>query len=103
MKIFSLEDIPKEAVKELIEMVEVAEERSKIALIDLIRLLFQFEVPTGHVIYNHWDTFDINIFQYLRCLDLKDENNKVIHNYHLVSLKMIGNLYQTQTGRDFVA
>ena len=40
MKTFSLEDIPLEAVDELMEMVQVAEEKSKIALIDLCRLIF---------------------------------------------------------------
>ena len=33
-------DIPAAACKELMGMVEVAEDRSKIALIDLVRLLF---------------------------------------------------------------
>ena len=95
LAIFSFEDIPKEAVVELSQLCEAAEERSKIALIDLIRLLFQFEVPTGHVVYNCWDCIDMTIFQYLRCVDIKDPAEKVLHNYHLVSLKMLGNLYQT--------
>ena len=80
---------------QLAQLCEAAEERTKIALIDLVRLLFQFEVPTGHVVYNLWDSFDMTIFQYLRCVDIKDPAEKVLHNYHLVSLKMLGNLYQT--------
>jgi len=40
LAIFSFEDIPADACKELILMLEIAEDRSKIALIDLIRLLF---------------------------------------------------------------
>ena len=36
------------------------------------------------------------------CVDIKDAENKVVHNYHLVSLKMLGNIYQTASGRDFV-
>jgi hypothetical protein len=83
-------------------MVAVAEERSKIALIDLMRLLFQYEASAAHILYKHWEIFDISIFQYLMCMDIKDPENKVIHNYHLVSLKMIGNIYQTQTGLDFI-
>ena len=35
-------------------------------------------------------------------MDIKDPNNKVIHNYHLVCLKMLGNIFQTQTGLDFI-
>ena len=84
-------------------MLEIAEDRSKIALIDLIRLLFQYEAPTGHIIYKHWDSFDAMIFQYIKCLDIKDPNEKVTHNIHLVCLKMLGNLYQTQTGLDYVS
>ena len=37
---FSLENMPQEAINELVEMVQAAEEKSKIALIDLMRLLF---------------------------------------------------------------
>ena len=40
MQTFSLEDIPFEAIDELMEMVQSAEEKSKIALIDLCRLIF---------------------------------------------------------------
>ena len=36
-------------------------------------------------------------------MDISDANNKVIHNYHLVSLKMLGNIYQTQTGIEFIS
>lgn len=83
-------------------MVGVAEERSKIALIDLIRILLQYEGSTAHILYKHWETFDLTIFQYLLCLDIKDVSNKVLHNYHLVSLKMLGNIYQTAVGVEFL-
>jgi hypothetical protein len=36
---FKMEEIPYSAIDELVKMVAVAEERSKIALIDLVRLL----------------------------------------------------------------
>lgn len=83
-------------------MVAAAEERTKIALIDLARLLMLHEPSAAHILYKHWETFDLSIFQYLLCVDIKDASNKVIHNYHLVALKMLGNIYQTQSGRDFV-
>jgi hypothetical protein len=35
-------------------------------------------------------------------MDIKDASNKVIHNYHLVSLKMLGNIYQTTSGIEFI-
>lgn len=40
LKTFDLEKISQEALDELVELVGAAEERSKIALIDLMRLLF---------------------------------------------------------------
>ena len=83
-------------------MLEVAEEKSKIALIDLLRLIMLYEAPAAHIFHKHWQTFDITIFQYLRCLDIKDNENKVIQNYHLICLKMLANIYQTQSGLDFV-
>lgn len=99
---FKLEAMPQKAIDELIEMVAVAEERSKIALIDLLRLVIQYEGSAAHILYKHWETFDISIFQYLLCVDTKDPKNNVIHNYHLVSLKMLGNIYQTTTGLEFI-
>jgi hypothetical protein len=36
---FKLESMPKEAIDELMSIVEIAEDKTKIALIDLIRLL----------------------------------------------------------------
>lgn len=95
LNIFSFEDIPVEACNELVMMLEIAEDKSKIALVDLIRLLFQHEFPTVHIVYKHWNSFDAMIFQYIRCLDIKNPSEKVTHNIHLVCLKMLGNLYQT--------
>jgi hypothetical protein len=99
---FSFDKIPQNAIDELIDMVGSAEERSKIALIDLLRILFQYEGSAAHILYKHWETFDISIFQYLLCVDIKDASNKVLHNYHLVCLKMLGNIYQTTTGLEFI-
>ena len=84
-------------------MLEVAEDKAKIGLMDLIRLLLPYEAAAAHVFYKHWETFDITIFQYLLCIDIKDPNNKVMSNYHLISLKMLGNVYQTQTGIEFIS
>merc|ERR1712086_396142 len=75
IKTFALDNIPQKAIDELIQMTEVAEERSKIALIDLVRLLMQYEPSAAHILYKHWETFDISIFQYLLCMDIKDANN----------------------------
>lgn len=99
---FKLDSIPQAAIGELIQLVAAAEERTKIALIDLARLLMLHEPSAAHILYKHWETFDLSIFQYLLCVDITDASNKVIHNYHLVALKMLGNIYQTPSGREFV-
>lgn len=99
---FELEAIPNAAIDELVNIVEVAEEKSKIALVDLLRLLLVQDDTTYHILKHHWETFDVSIIQYLQCMDIKDPDLKVIHNYHLVSLKMFGNIYQTPSGLDFI-
>jgi hypothetical protein len=84
-------------------MLEVAEDRSKLALVDLIRLLLLSDTPAVHILNGHWETFDVSLFQYLQCLDIKDPADKVTQNYHLISLKMLANVYQTKIGIDFVS
>ena len=41
---FDLKSIPREAIDELVELAEIAEEKNKIALIDLFRLLILHDV-----------------------------------------------------------
>lgn len=59
---FKFDVISQPALDDLVAMVGVAEERSKIALIDLMRLLFQYEASAAHILYKHWETFDLSIF-----------------------------------------
>jgi hypothetical protein len=35
-------------------------------------------------------------------MDIKDPEAKVMQNYHLISLKMLGNIYLTDSGKDFM-
>lgn len=51
---FKLEAMPRDAIDELIEMVEVAEDKNKIALIDLVRLLMMHEPSAAHILNKHW-------------------------------------------------
>ena len=62
LNVFSLEDIPQEALAELFQLVEGAEDKNKMALVDLLRLLMQYEGPTAHAVYAHWETIDTCIF-----------------------------------------
>lgn len=84
-------------------MLEVAEDKSKLALVDLIRLLLMSETPAVHILNGHWETFEVSIFGYLPCLDITNPAEKATHNYHLISLKMLANIYQTKIGIDFVS
>jgi hypothetical protein len=38
----------------------------------------------------------------MECMDLRDAEAKVIQNYHLICLQMLGNIYQTSSGKDFI-
>lgn len=33
---------------------------------------------------------------------MKDDSNKVMQNYHTISLRMLGNLYITNAGKEFM-
>jgi thioredoxin 1 len=102
LNVFRLENMPREAIDELMELVEIAEDKNKIALIDLIRLLMLHEGNAAHILNRHWQSFEVSIFGYVQCMDIKDPEAKVIQNYHLICLKMLGNIYQTQSGKDFM-
>ena len=51
---FKLESMPRDAIDELFAMVEVAEDKNKIALIDLVRLIMMHEHSAAHVLNKHW-------------------------------------------------
>lgn len=95
----NLEAIPKPAIDELVELAEIAEDRSKIALVDLMRLLVLKGVQAEYILSKHWSLIEVCIFGYLSAQDLKDKEAKVIQNYHLASLKFLANIFQTQEGK----
>ena len=75
---FKIENMPKEATDELMQLIDVAEDKNKIALIDLIRLLMLQEHSAAHILNKHWQGFEVSIFGYMECMDLKDQEAKVI-------------------------
>jgi len=93
LETFKLEKVPSEALDQLMELVEIAEDKSKIALIDLTRLLLCHEPNAAYLLNKHWQTVEVAIFGYIQCMDIKDPEAKVMHNYHLICLKMLGNIY----------
>ena len=50
---FKLENISREAIDELISLIEIAEDKSKIALIDLVRLIIMTDHQCAHVVNKH--------------------------------------------------
>lgn len=70
--------MPREAIDELVSIIEIAEDKFKIALIDLLRLLMMHEHTAAHILNKHWSTFEVAIFGYLECMDIKDPEAKVI-------------------------
>jgi len=64
--------MPKDAIDELFDMIDVAEDKNKIALIDLLRLLMMYEHSAAHILNKHWQRFEISIFGYMQCMDIKD-------------------------------
>lgn len=51
---FKLDYAPREAIDELMSLIDVAEDKSKIALIDLLRLLIVHEANAIHILNKHW-------------------------------------------------
>jgi len=55
-------------------VIEIAEDKNKIALIDLLRILIQQEQICGYILNKHWESLiEVAIMGYLQCIDIKDE------------------------------
>ena len=81
---------------------EVAEEKQKIALADLIRLALIKEKQAQHLLFNHWDKLELNAVAYFQCFS-QNEFTKVLQNYHIMSIKMLCNIFSTQAGIKFIS
>lgn len=53
----------------------------------------------AYLIGTHWSLIDICVIGYLGCQDIKDKENKIIHNYHLGCLKMLSNIFNSEAGK----
>lgn len=79
---FDIEAIPTQAIDELVELAEVAEDKNKIALIDLFRLLVLKDSQAEYIVSRHWELIEVCVIGYLSAMDLSDESAKVMQNYH---------------------
>jgi hypothetical protein len=59
------EYVPREAIDELRQLIEIAEDKNKIALVDMLRLIILYEPNAAHILNKHWDCFEVSIFGYL--------------------------------------
>ena len=96
---FDIKHISSEALDQLVALSEIAEDKQKIALVDLLRLLVLEENAANYIFGKHWDLVDVCVIGYLNCQDLSDKEARVIHNYHLACLKFLANIFQTEAGR----
>jgi hypothetical protein len=80
-----------------------AEGTSKIALIDLMRLIVLEKQQQEYIISKHWKALvEQSVIQYIEKTDVKDPSAKVVHNYHKASFMFLANLYSTESGRDLM-
>lgn len=60
-----MESVPNKAIDELRELAEVAEDKNKIALIDLFRLLMLKDAQADYILSTHWELIEVCIIGYL--------------------------------------
>lgn len=96
---FDVENISNQAIDELAQLAEVAEDKSKIALIDLFRLLILKDEQAGYVMTRHWELIEICVIGYLSAQNLQDTEARIMQNYHQMSLKFLANVFSTPQGR----
>jgi len=65
LEIFDIGAISNDAIDELVELAEIAEDRSKIALIDLFRLLVLNGKQAEYILTKHWELVEICVIGYL--------------------------------------
>src|SRR5206468_1708366 len=68
LKSFKFESVPGKAIDELMDVLGCAEDKNKIAIMDLIRLLLLQEPAATHILSSHWQNLEINIFGYIQCM-----------------------------------
>ena len=59
-------------IDQLVSLAEIAEDKSKIALIDLLRLLVLNQSQAEYIFKRHWELIDVCVIGYIEACDLKD-------------------------------
>ena len=63
---FNLEAMPKQAIDELCALAAVAEDKNKIAVCDLFRLLVLKDNQCEYIITQHWSFIQATIIEFLQ-------------------------------------
>ena len=79
---FNIDGIPRQAIDELCLLARVAEDKSKIAISDLFRLLILNDTQAEYILTHHWSFIKVCIIDFLQAQNLSDTEAKTIQNFH---------------------
>ena len=65
LRSFNVESMDKEAIDQLMSLAQSAEDKQRIALADLMRLLVLSEAHAEYIFGVHWDFIDNSVFDYI--------------------------------------
>lgn len=89
-----------EAIDQLVSLFASAEDKSKIALIDLMRLIVLEGNQCEYIIKKHWKSLiEGAIISYIEKTNMKDSSAKFVHNFHKASFMFLANIYNSDEGR----
>lgn len=81
----------------------MAQDKHLMALTDLLRLLILKDTSATELLGDVlWNKLHLHLMDNLSKKDIKDKNNKLLHNLHMLTLKFLANIYQTKNGRDLM-
>ena len=75
---FNIDGIPRQAIDELCQLAKVAEDKSKIAISDLFRLLVLKDTQAEYILTQHWSFIKACIIDFLQQQNLSDAEAKTI-------------------------
>lgn len=79
---FDVASIPREAIDELADLAKIAEEKNKIAVCDLFRLLVLTDSQAGYIVTHHWPLIKTSIIDFLSGQNMSDPEAKTVQNFH---------------------
>jgi thiol-disulfide isomerase/thioredoxin len=97
---FDVKKMNNDAIDQLVSLFSSAEDKSKIALIDLMRLIVLEGSQCEYIINKHWKSLvETAVIAYIEKTNMKDQSAKFVHNYHKASFMFLANIYSTDEGR----